>query len=303
MNTELPMKEGFCSFRGYKTWYCVVGDQQAPGRLPLLCLHGGPGATHDYLSPLAALAADGRQVVFYDQLGSGNSDPVRGPSLWTIDLFLEELTFICRSLGLERLHILGHSWGGQLALEYALGQPSGLASLILADSLASSIQWASEADRMRSELPVDVQQRLLKHEIGKTTDSSEYQKACKVYYRRHGCLMDPKKRPAWLKQAFAKLDSNPEVYNTMWGPSEFCVTGTLKDWNITDRLGEVRVPTMVIGGRYDEATPAITETLHRGIPGSEWVIFEHSGHFPHIDETERYLRVLGQFLNRVEAQA
>jgi proline-specific peptidase len=93
-----------------------------------------------------------------------------------------------------------------------------------------------------------------------------------------------------------------EVYHIMWEPSEWCVTGTLKDWDITDRLGEIWMPTLVIGGRYDEATPAVTETVHRGIPGSEWVIFENSGHFPHLEETERYLKVLDRFLNHVEAQ-
>jgi proline-specific peptidase len=303
MHTQLPTREGFCSFRGHKTWYGIVGDRQASGKFPLLCLHGGPGATHDYLSPIAALAEGGRGVVFYDQLGSGNSDPVRGASRWTIDLFLEELGVVRRALGLDRVHLLGHSWGGQLALEYALLQPSGLASLVLADTLSSSTQWASEADRLRGELPPDVQHTLSKHENAGTTDSPAYQNACKVYYRRHGCLTPPRKRPPWLRQAFSKLDSNPEVYATMWGPSEFCVTGTLKNWDVTSRLGEIHVPTLVVGGRHDEATPTITETLQRGIPGSERVIFENSGHFPHIDETGRYLQVVGHFLDRVEAGA
>ena len=300
MDASIPTQEGFVSFRGYHTWYRIAGKQETPHKLPLLCLHGGPGATHDYLLPIAALAEGGRCVVFYDQLGSGNSDPVRGKNLWTIDLFVDELSTVCCSLGLERVHILGHSWGGQLALEYALRQPTGLASLILADSLASSIQWASEADLLRAELPDDVQQTLRQHEADGTTSSPEYQEACKVYYRRHGCFLNP--RPEWLQKAFEKIDSNQEVYQTMWGPSEFCVNGTLKDWDVTNRLGEIHVPTLVIGGRYDEATPAITQAIHRGIPGSEWVIFENSAHFPHIDETEKYLHVLNTFLNRVEAQ-
>ena len=102
------------------------------------------------------------------------------------------------------------------------------------------------------------------------------------------------------QKAFKKLTVN-EVYLTMWGPSEFYATGTLKDWDITSRLGEIRVPTLVIGGRFDEATPTITETIHQGISGSEWVIFENSAHFPHIEETELYLQVLGKFLDRTEA--
>jgi proline iminopeptidase len=120
-------------------------------------------------------------------------------------------------------------------------------------------------------------------------------------YSRHfaGGHIDPK--PGWVKEAFKKLEDN-EIYLTLWGPSEFCVTGTLKDWDITSRLGEIRVPTLVLRGRDDEATPALAETIQQGIPESELVIFEHSAHFPHIEETERYLQVLNAFLDRVEGR-
>lgn len=300
MKMAMPIKEGFVPFRGYKTWYRIVGNQEDPGKLPLLCLHGGPGATHDYFASLEAMSTTGRRVILYDQLGWGNSDHPHNPSMWTIELFVEELGAIRHALELENLHILGHSWGGQLGMEYALTQPTGLASLILADSLASAPQWAAESARLISELPPAVRQVILKHEAEGTTDSSEYQEACRVFSRRHaGGHIDPK--PDWVKQAFDKLEAN-EVYLTMWGPSEFCVSGTLKDWDITGRLGEIHIPTLVIGGRFDEATPTITETIHRGIHGSEWVIFENSAHFPHIEETEQYLQVINQFLKRVETQ-
>ena len=299
MNTEMPAKEGFVSFHGYKTWYRIVGDHDDPGEFPLLCLHGGPGATHDYFEPLEAMTATGRRVILYDQLGWGNSDHPHNPSMWTVNLFLDELKVIRRSLGLEHVHILGHSWGGMLAMEYALTQPAGLASLILADTLASISQWIAEAKRLIAELPPEVQQIIRKHEAAGTTNSPEYQEACRVFSRYYcGGHIDPK--PEWVKKAFKKLTVN-EVYLAMWGPSEFYATGTLKDWDITSRLGEIRVPTLVIGGRFDEATPTITETIHQGIPGSEWVIFENSAHFPHIEETELYLQVLGKFLDRAEA--
>jgi proline-specific peptidase len=220
--------------------------------------------------------------------------------MWTVKLFIEELGVIRHSLGLERVHILGHSWGGQLAMEYALTQPAGLASLILADTLASAPQWAVESARLVSELPPDMQKTIQKHEAAGTTDSPEYQEGMKVFSRRHaGGHIDPK--PEWVKQAFKKLENN-EVYLTMWGPSEFCVTGTLKDWDITNRLGELHVPTLVLCGRYDEATPVLAETIHRGISGSELIIFENSAHFPHIEETEQYSLMLDRFLCRVEAQ-
>lgn len=300
MNKEVPTKEGFVSFRGYNVWYRVVGDRETPGKLPLLCLHGGPGGTHDYLEPLEAMVATGRRVIFYDQLGAGNSDHPHNPSLWTVPLFVEELGIVCQALGLEHVHILGQSWGGMLGMEYALTQPPGLVSLIVADSPASMPQWVAEANRLRAELPSDVQEILLKHEAAGTTDDPAYQEAMLVFYRRHVCRLDP--WPDCLNRTFEKLSKDPEVYNTMNGPSEFHVIGVIKDWDIVDRLGEIHVPTLVISGRYDEATPVIAETVHRGIPGSEWVLFENSAHTPHLEETERYLKVLTNFLDRIEPQ-
>jgi proline-specific peptidase len=290
--------EGFIPFRGYKTWYRIIGDREEPGKFPLICLHGGPGATHDYFGSLEAFATTGRRVILYDQLGAGNSDHIHNPSLWTVELFVDELGVIRQALGLARGHILGHSWGGQLALEYALTQPAGLASLILADTLSSASQWAQEATRLVSQLPTEVQQTIREHEAAGTTDSPEYQEATKVFSRHYGGgHIDPK--PEWVKHAFAKIEDS-EVYTTMWGPSEFCVTGTLMNWDITNRLGEIHVPALVLCGRDDEATPTLAETIQHGIPDSELFIFEHSAHFPHIEETELYLQVLEEFLDRVE---
>lgn len=300
MNTEATAKEGFVPFKGFNVWYRIVGDREAPGKLPLLCLHGGPGAPHDYLESLEAMANSGRRVFFYDQLGCGNSDHPHDPSLWSVPLFVEELGAVRRALGLERVHILGQSWGGMLGMQYALTRPSGLASLIVADSPASMHQWVAEANRLRAELPADVQGTLLAHEAAGTTDHPAYQEAMLVFYRRHVCRLDP--WPDCLNRAFEKLGQDPEVYTTMNGPSEFHVTGRIKDWDIVDRLKEIRVPTLVISGRYDEATPMIAETVHRGIPGSEWVLFENSSHMPHLEETDRCLEVLTDFLARVETE-
>lgn len=296
---QFPSTEGFIPFHGYRTWYRIVGDREEPGKFPLLALHGGPGAAHDYLEPLEAMANTGRRVIFYDQLGGGNSDHPHNPAMWTVDLFVEELRAVRQALALDRLHILGQSWGGMLGMEYALTQPSGLVSLTVSDSPASMVQWVSEANRLRAELPPEVQQTLLHHEQQGTTDSQEYQDTMLVFYRRHVCRLDD--WPECVTRTFEKLAQYPEVYNTMNGPSEFHVIGTLKTWDITSRLHEITVPTLLLSGRYDEATPAIVETIHRGIPGSEWVLFENSSHMPHVEETERYLQVLDRFLTRVES--
>jgi L-proline amide hydrolase len=300
MSSAAPISEGFVSFGRFRSWYRVVGDlaQPEPAKFPLLVLHGGPGGPSDYLEPLEELADSGRPIIFYDQLGCGNSDQPNDPSLWSVELFLEELATVRQELGLDHIHLLGHSWGGMLAMEYALTQPEGLGSLILASSPASIPQWIAEANRLRKELPQDVEETLRHHEEAATTTDPAYEEAMQVFYQRHVCRLVPQPEP-W-KRALDKLMANPEVYNTMFGPSEFHATGTLKEWDIRDRLGEIELPTLVTSGRYDEATPEIGETVHRGIAGSEWVIFEHSSHMAHLEEEQEYRRVVEDFMRRVE---
>lgn len=298
MRPDMIINEGFIPFHGYKTWYRVVGDPGSSAQLPLLCLHGGPGATWDYFEPLQSLADTGLPLVFYDQLGGGNSDVPENPSIHTIALFIEEIEVIRSALGLERVHILGHSWGGMLAMEYALTQPAGLASLILANTGASAPQWIAETRRLIAELPPEIQHVIREHETAGTTDSQEYLEAQREFSRRHlSRRISP--QPDCIRRMSKKYGE--KVYQYMWGPSEFFVTGTLKDWDVTARLGEIKVPTLVISGRYDEATPLIADTLKRGIPGAEWVLFENSGHFPQLEETDLYLQVLVEFLKRVGA--
>lgn len=300
MGAAIPAEEGFIPFRNHRVWYRIVGDREAPGKLPLVCLHGGPGAPHDYLEPLEGMATTGRRVIFYDQLGCGHSDHPHDPSLWTVDLFVEEVGVVAKALDLNRFHLFGNSWGGMLAMEYALTKPKGLESLVLESAPASIPQWIAEANRLLAELPPDVQETLRKHEEAGTTDDPAYEKAMLVFAHRHVCRLDP--WPDYVNRTFAQLEENPEVYHTMNGPSEFHVVGTLRDYDITDRLGEIQIPTLVTSGRHDEATPAIAETVHRGIPGSEWVLFEQSSHMAHAEEEEAYRQVVDGFLSRVEGR-
>ena len=300
MTSEI-VSEGFVPFRGFRTWYRIVGAGDAPGTLPLLALHGGPGASHDYLEPLEDLASTGRRVIFYDQLGGGgNSDHPHDPTMWTVDLYKDELKAVINALHLDRYHLFGSSWGGMLAMEHALDQPSGLASLVLASSPSSIPQWVAEANRLRSELPRDIQDVLLKHEAAGTTGDPDYEEAMLVFYKRHVCRLDP--WPECVTRTFAKLQQHPEVYNTMNGPSEFHVIGTLKEWDITDRLAAIGVPALVTSGEFDEATPTINQTVHGAIAGSESVIFPNCSHMAFVEEPDNYLKVLLEFLTRVESR-
>jgi proline-specific peptidase len=294
-----PIQEGFIPFKGYKTWYRIVGEGEEPGKLPLLALHGGPGACHDYLESLDAMADTGRRVIYYDQLGCGLShlDQPR-PEMWTVDLYVEEVDVVRQALGLDRIHLLGQSWGGMLAMEYMIRQPQGVASVTIASSPASMIQWVEEANKLRDQLPPDVQAALLKHEAAGTTDDPEYAQAMQVFYDRHVCRIVP--NPEYVSRSFAKLAQHPEVYYTMNGPSEFHVIGTLKHWDIIPQLGKINAPTLVTSGKYDEATPVIAQTVHNGIRGSEWVLFENSSHTAHAEEAERYMQVLGDFIRKHE---
>ncbi len=301
MSTPYPVQEGTIPFRGYETWYRIVGAAEEAGKLPLLCLHGGPGVPHEYLESLEALAATGRRVIFYDQLGCGNSTHVDDPALWTVELFVEEVDVVRRALGLERLHILGQSWGGMLTMQYMLTQPQGVASITIASSPSSMSMWLAEANRLRGELPADVQATLTQHEAAGTTDSAEYLAAMQVFYDRYVCRVVP--NPPYVQRAFAKLNEWPQVYHTMNGPSEFHVIGVIKDWDVTARLGEINAPALITSGRYDEATPWIAETVQKGIRGSKWVVFEESAHLAHAEEPERYMAVLADFLARVECGA
>lgn len=293
--SALPSVEGSIPFKGYHTWYQIVGDPANDAqRPPLLTLHGGPGAPHDYLENMAKLANAGRRVIFYDQLGCGRSDKTGKPEMYTVELFVEEVDAVRQALGLERLHLLGQSWGGMLAMEYALTRPRGVASLIIESSPASMRLWVAEANRLREALPPEVQRTLLRHEAAGTTDSPEYLEAMEVFYDRH--VIRTKPIPEFVQRGFATI--SPEVYGTMNGPSEFHVIGTLKDWDITDRLSEITLPTLLLSGRYDEATPTIMGEVHAGISGSEWTVFEDSSHLSHVEEEERWMEVVNDWLRR-----
>ena len=291
------MKEGKIQLKsGHRIWYRRVGSGDA---VPLLILHGGPGSGHDYLEPLEKLA-NARPVIFYDQLGCGKSDQPDDRSLWRLDRFVEEIDEVREALNLRRIHLFGQSWGGILALEYMLTQPRAVHSLILADSCASMPQLQQELKRLKSELPAEILATLNHFEAAGDYHNPEYRDAVIEFYKRHVCRLST--MPDYLLRTTANLKSNI-VYETMNGPNELVIIGNLKDWNRTDRLSEIGIPTLILAGRYDEVTPACSETIHQGIRDSKFVIFEKSSHIPHIEEESKYLQVVSRFLAQVDVKA
>lgn len=291
-NRGLTEGEGYVEVTGGKIWYKIVGSGTAT---PLLLLHGGPGVPSSYLKPLERLA-DERPIIFYDQLGSGKSDRPSDPTLWRTERFVEELAQLRNALGLKQVHILGHSWGTMLAVDYMLTKPSGVVSLILASPCLSVPRWIEDANMYRSALPKETQEILRQHEEAGTTDSEEYFNATMEFYKRHMCRLDP--WPAELESTFSQL--NMDVYGTMWGPSEFYATGTLKDYDRTGQLSEITVPTLFTAGRYDEATPKTTAWYQSFVPNSKLEIFEDASHITMFEKPDQYCQAVRDFLNSKE---
>jgi len=281
-------QSGFIEVNGFKLFYRAFGT----GSNILLCLHGGPGAPHDYLLPLAKLADDKIRVVFYDQLGVGRSEKPKDTSLFSIEYGAEEVEGVRKTLNLGKINLLGSSYGGALALQYALKYQLNIKKLIIASGLASFPETAAEMARLKTLLPKDVQETFAKYEAKWAFLHPEYLKAVEVYYHNFVCRL-----PDWPEEVTRTLNElSVPVYFTMNGPNEFTIIGTLKDWDITARLQEIRVPTLVTVGRYDEVTSKVAETIHKGITGSKLIVFENSAHLTMWDEQESYLRTVREFI-------
>jgi L-proline amide hydrolase len=291
-------QEGFSPYRGYQTWYRISGTLASP-KLPLVVAHGGPGCTHDYVDSFKELAASGRAVIHYDQIGNGKSTHLRdkGADFWTVDFFLGELDSLLAYLGMaQRYALLGQSWGGMLASEHAVRRPPGLKALVLANSLAAMPLWIAAGKELRCTLPGEVREVLDRHEAAGTTDHPDYLAATRVFYERHVCRVVP--WPPEVARTFAAIDDDPTVYRTMNGPNEFHVIGTMKDWSIIDRLHLVEAPTLVFRGAYDEATAACVQPFLDHIPTVESLVFPNSSHMPHVEEKEDCLAAVERFLAR-----
>lgn len=285
--------EGFIPVEGGRIWYHRVGS--GPGT-PLVLLHGGPGSSSYYLKPLLALSVD-RPVIIYDQLGCGKSDRPTDTTLFTVDRYVRELQTLRDSLGLREIHLLGHSWGAMLAEAYMATHPKGVRSLILSSPLVTTAQWERDADSLLRALPDSMRDAIARHEADHTTSSPEYVSATKAYYDLYLTRTHP--RPTADNDS-SSAGFGRQVYQYMWGPSEFSSTGTLKTFDATAWLREVRVPTLFIAGEFDEATPESTRKFSRLVPGAEFVMIPGSGHVTTRDNPDALRSEIRSFLARVE---
>jgi proline iminopeptidase len=290
-----PRTEGYLQVPGGRIYYAVMGS--GPGT-PLIVIHGGPGSGSFGLKPWAALG-DERRVIRYDQLGAGKADHPTDTTLFTVERAIQELQILRDSLGLDVVHLYGRSWGAMLVEAYMGTTPSGVRSVILSSPLVTTAQWEQDADSLLETLPDSVQAVIARHEAARTTDSPEYQAAAAMYYKLY-VTREP--RRSKVDADSADRTRGDLVYNYMWGPSEFTATGTLKLFDATEWLRNIKVSTLFVTGEFDEATPASTAMFSKLVPGAEFTIIPRSGHSTENDNPEALLETVRDFLRRVEGR-
>ncbi len=294
--TEPDHSTGYVDVDGGRIFY-DMHHANAPGT-PLIMIHGGPGSTSCYFGLLDERITE-RPVIRYDQLGTGLSDRPADTSYWNLPHFVSEIDALREALGLDEVHLLGSSWGGTVAAEYALSTPArGLQSLILAGPLLSTPRWLEDATFLVGELPEDLQETIRRHEAAGTFSDPEYLAATDSFYARFLYHQQP---PREVPEC-AGVDGNTEMYEAMWGPSEFTATGTLLEYDRTDVLGRIRVPTLLVAGEFDEARP---ETMHEFaalIPDARVEIITGAGHVSMVDKPDEFAGIVRSFLSRIEPQ-
>ncbi len=289
---QLPAGSGYLDVDGGKIWYNVVGTGD---KTPILVLHGGPGVPSYYLKPLAKLATD-RQVIFYDQLGCGHSDRITDTSLMTIAHYKLELGQLIHHLKLKKFYLYGQSWGTMLGMDYYLDHPHGIKALILSSPALSIKRWMSDADVLIAGLPDSMQQAIRINEKNKTYNNPEYQYAVQLYYEGFVARNLP-----WspdIDSCFAQMGDN--VYMYMEGPSEFTISGTLKNYDRTDRLKDIKVPTLFIAGQYDEARPATVQYYQSLVPGAKFALIKDAGHLTMQDNPDGNNKAIKDFIDDIE---
>jgi len=285
-----PVTEGRARVPGGTIWWMKVGSGP---KTPLLTLHGGPGAGHNYLLPLKALA-DERPVVFYDQLGCGKADSPADEKIYTIQRSVDELDAVRKALGLERIVLFGHSWGSMLAIEYLCqGRGHGVEKLILGGALASVPQANAGQMRLIAQMPNGGGAKLHALEAAHKEDSKEYQALVDQFYALHVLRVNPPP-----PDAAASLDivSKSIAYRVMNGPNEFTIVGVIKDWDRRKDLGRIKLPTLIVTGTYDEVTLDCHQTIQKGIKGSKLVILPGCSHLAMDEKPALYVQRLRNFM-------
>jgi proline iminopeptidase len=304
--TMYPMQEGFVDAHGVLIYYMQVGQGA-----PLLIVHGGPGATHDYFLPYLLPLARHNRLIFIDERGSGRSGKLENPSGYTVENMVEDVEAVRQGLGLGKTSLLGHSYGGALAQAYALKYQQNLTHLILCSTFSSTRELNQVFVRMKEKMAPELRARidgmekegLFGHgkDYEKNRYTGDYMAAAwgegyfPYLYQNHP---DPNFDPA------AMGGGSWDLYREMWGSDgEFIVDGNLKSVEYVDRLPSISVPTLIIVGDHDESDPSMSKQMHEKIAGSKLVILPKSGHLTFVDQPGMFLRAVDDFVRSAKASA
>jgi len=295
-----PIREGFVDANGILIYYLSTGRGQ-----PLMILHGGPGASHDYFLPYLLPLMRHYRVIFIDERGSGRSQKLEDPSGYTIENMVEDVEAVRQALGLGQISLLGHSYGGALAQAYALKYQRNLSHLILGSTWSSTVALNQVFVRMKQNMAPELRDRIEKLEKeglfghGKDYERNRYTNDYMiaawgegyfpyVYHNRPDPNYDP------IEQGKTSWD----LYREMWGEhGEFVIDGNLKSVEYTDRLPGIKVPTLIIVGDHDECDPSLSQSMHKRIAASKLVILPNSGHMTFVDQPRMFLQAVDGFLH------
>jgi len=291
-NPRLAPGEYKLAVPGGNIWYKVTGSGKGT---PVILAHGGPGFSSFYLKSLEELGDD-RVVIRYDQLGGGKSDRISDTTMFTFAHFVNELDSLRTYLGLEKVHVLGHSWGTMLGIEYYRAHPTHVASLTFASAVFDVPAYARRAKELLKTLPDSTQRAITRAEAAGQFESAAYQNAINQFYALY----------LWRHPVQADLDStfatvNQAIYMYMQGPSEFTITGTFKDYNVTSFLPQITVPTLFTVGEFDEVGPELIKSFADKVPGARYAIMPGAAHITTWDARDAMNKAVRDFLRSADA--
>lgn len=291
--------DGFVDVPGGRVAFRVVGGGSST---PVLFIHGGPGGSScSFVENLNGIAAT-RPVILYDQLGSGYSDRIVNLERFArLPRFVEEIDAIRAELNLDEVHLVGHSWGTAVALEYLLtAEPKGVRSTVFISPYFGTDRWIADTNQLVAEMPAEVQEVISAAIASGDFDSSDFKAADELYWATYG--MRTPRDELKLEPCDKKPSGYSGLYEYMWGPSEFIAIGTLKDYDRVGRLPALNLPVLFVAGQYDETSADTMEFYRQQVAGSELKILPDAGHMVHLDQTELFNKVLADFFDEVEIE-
>jgi proline iminopeptidase len=295
-----PIQEGFVDSHGALVYYMSVGRGA-----PLMIVHGGPGASHDYFLPYLLPLMRTNRLVFIDERGSGKSSKAEDPKQYTVANMVDDIEAVRQALNLGKMSLLGHSFGGVLVQAYAFKYPQNLSHLILGSTFSSTVELNQALSKMKNEMAPQDRERVNTLEAAGLFGKGEAWE--------HGRYPEEYAKLAWGKGYFPYVyKNNPDpnydplasntstawdVYREMWGSDgEFVVDGNLKDVEYVERLSQIKVPTLILVGDHDESDPKMSKEMHAKIAGSQLVILPNSGHMTFVDQPELFLNAVREFI-------